>query len=331
MIGSLATAFERDGADVVVRLPEGMHLRYSVSTSPDVEGAEWQEGSGELRVVDNGGALYLHVDLDGERAVVGPRRVAMDGTLNFRDLGGYVGADGRVTRWGRLFRADHLGGLTDADVARLDALGVSRVIDFRSDAEQAEYGTLSNHPRAGHIAVQREPIVEALVEGVTPLERIMRREITSWTAQDMARMYQTMLDNFAPRFGAVVEAVAAQQSGALVFHCTAGKDRTGLAAALVLATVGVAHRDIVADYELTNRYRTARRVADLRPRFEAAGIDIEPLMAFFAPPTEAIEAALDHLDSHYGGAAAYLLTRAGVPEAALGGMAESLLAPVAKP
>jgi protein-tyrosine phosphatase len=257
-----------------------------------------------------------------------PDRVwRLEGAPNFRDLGGYVGVDGRALRWGRLFRSDHLGAVTEADLALLDAVGVRLVIDFRSDAERAEYGSL----RHDGVEVRREPIVEGLVDAITPLERIMRRELTSWTAEDMAALYRAMLDRFALRFGAVVVAAADPANHPLVFHCTAGKDRTGLAAALILRALGVSEADTLDDYELTHRFRTARRVAELRPRFEAAGIDLEPLMAFFAPPRDAMAAALDHVEHRYGGVVAYLTGPAEVAPAALERLAEVMLTPAAKP
>ena len=161
-------------------------------------------------------------------------------------------------------------------------VGVRLVIDFRSDAERAEYGSL----RHDGVEVRREPIVEDMVDQVTPLERIMRRELTSWTAEDMAAlMYRSMLYRFANvvrrrgrRCGR-----RGQPPARLPLH-SAGKDRTGLAAVLILRALGVNVADTLDDYELTHRFRTERRIAELRPRFEAAGIDLEPLMAFFAPP-----------------------------------------------
>jgi protein-tyrosine phosphatase len=328
VIGTLALSFERDGADVVLTLPPGVRARYSVSASPDEPGPTWAEAEGVIRVEHGPGPAYVHlVTADLPAAVVGARRLAMDGTLNFRDLGGYPGEGGRTLRWGRLFRSDHLGAVTEADLALLDAVGVKLVIDFRSDAERAEYGSL-RHPG---VELRREPLVEELVDQVTPLERIMRRELTSWTAEDMAAMYRSMLDRFPLRFGAVVAAAADVGNHPLVFHCTAGKDRTGLAAALILRTLGVSVADTLDDYELTHRVRTERRIAELRPRFAAAGIDLEPLMAFFAPPRAAMVAALDHLEQRHGGVNAYLTGPAEVSEAALSALREGMLTPLQKP
>ncbi len=323
MIGSLAIAFERNSAGTAGRielpLPEGRRLRWSRSSSADDPGEQWQEAEGAFVVdvaeADAAGLHpgYLHLaDLDGTPlGVVGPRLLPFEGTLNFRDVGGYRGLDGRWVRFGRVFRSDHLGALTESDHRLLGSLGVAVVIDFRSDAERSEHGWLA-HPT---IEVRREPIVEQMTEQVTPIERIMRRELTSWTAEDMAAMYRSMLDRFAPRFGAVVRAAAASDVQPLVFHCTAGKDRTGLAAALILRLLGVDRDDVLDDYELTNRYRTERRLAELRPRFDAAGIDLEPLLAFFAPPRASMAGALDHLAEAYGGEATYLRELGGVSDA----------------
>ena len=97
-----------------------------------------------------------------------------------------------------------------------------------------------------------------------------------------------------------------------MFHCAAGKDRTGLVAALLLAALGVSERDILDDYELTNRYRSAWRIAQLRPELAARGVDIDVMTAYFSAPREAMAAALEALVAEHGSLEGYLTGPAGV-------------------
>lgn len=202
------------------------------------------------------------------------RLVALEAVHNFRDLGGYATADGRHTKWRLVFRADGLYRLTAADVVALEPLGLRTVIDLRSAPELDERGTfpVDAHPVVFH----HLPIIDA-----------------TWSRSDrvdydrdedfLIGAYQEMLTVGAPRFAAAFEALAEPDALPAVFHCAAGKDRTGLLAALLLGSLGVSHDDIVDDYALTvegmQRFRVwaARewpewfeRMASMPPAFTAA-------------------------------------------------------------
>lgn len=175
------------------------------------------------------------------------REVALQGAVNFRDAGGYAAASvGRVRRrW--LFRSDALHELTRDDVARVcHELGVRTVIDLRSDWEAAACP-------AGLLAVERGVTTHhmPLVNGTQP-ETNQDRE------PDLATRYARMLRMSAGTIRGIVELVV-NSSAPTVVHCAAGKDRTGVITALLLAAVGVADDDIVADYALSGR--NLRRVA----------------------------------------------------------------------
>ena len=98
------------------------------------------------------------------------------------------------------------------------------------------------------------------------------------------------------------------EPGALpaVFHCSAGKDRTGLSAALLLRLLGVPEEIVLDDYELSTTYRTQRRLVELRPRFEEMGLDIERFVDFLSAPRPVLKAALDQIKQHHGGVEGYL-------------------------
>jgi protein-tyrosine phosphatase len=169
------------------------------------------------------------------------RALTFEGCVNFRDLGGYRTADGLETGWRRLFRADGLHKLTEADRARLVDLGVATVIDLRTVDEAEQRG--------------RFPVAEVPVRFVDlPLFDVLptTEEMPSWReASYVASRYGLMVTDGAPALTGAFDALAAQDSLPAVFHCSAGKDRTGVLSALVLAFLGVPDETIVEDYALS--------------------------------------------------------------------------------
>jgi protein-tyrosine phosphatase len=202
------------------------------------------------------------------------RLVALEAVHNFRDLGGYQTADGRTMKWRTLFRADGLYRLTPADVVALEPLGLRTVIDLRSDTELDERGRfpVDVHPVVFH----HLPIVDATWANLERPEDERDEDFLIWA-------YHEMLSVGAPRFALAFDALAEPDALPAVFHCAAGKDRTGLLAALLLGAMGVSHDDIVADYVLTvegmARFQIwaarewpewAERMATMPPAFHAA-------------------------------------------------------------
>ena len=238
----------------------------------------------------------------------GTRLVPLEGTLNFRDLGGYPAAGG-VTRWGAVYRSDRLNELTDADVAHLGAIGLRTVCDFRYDREVAE--DPSRLPEGARIV--RLAVGAAPGDNPRSLEDLIRAgEITQVTTASMAEGYLSMLERQAGLFGDLIRLVGRDEHHTVVIHCTAGKDRTGLGAALLLGAVGVQHEVIVEDYALTDEYRSARRLAEIGPRIEAQGLDLDDLRVLFTAPPETMAITLDRVNERWGGVEAYLTGPAGV-------------------
>src|SRR5437764_2653237 len=116
----------------------------------------------------------------------------------------------------------------------------------------------------------------------------------------MAAVYERLLEEFASGFGDVITHAANPANHPMVFHCTAGKDRTGLMAMLLLGALGIADDDIVRDYELTTHYRSARRVEILRPQLEAAGVDVEAVLPFLTAQAAVMEATIAALRREHG-------------------------------
>jgi len=254
------------------------------------------------------------------------RLVPLEGSFNFRDLGGYPGRDGRPTRWGRLFRADALHELTSEDIDRLRELGLRTVVDLRTERELSRTGRGPLEPEGvafHHLAVVREG-----VRGDGTSDRAAEGESVAAPApagDDLAERYLWYLDVGHLSLVEALTLLGGDEHYPLVFHCAAGKDRTGVLAALVLEIVGVEREVIVADYVIT-----AERLRFIMDRW-LADPEFAERMAKVPASRLSVEAAtmegfLDQLQVRYGGARSWALA-AGVPADALDRVAELLLEP----
>ncbi|CAN7712703.1 tyrosine-protein phosphatase [Acidovorax sp. LjRoot118] len=244
------------------------------------------------------------------------RSLPMAGATNFRDLGGYAGQGGRTVKWRRIFRSDHLAGLTPADQALLAELGVTRAIDFRGKAEGAAYAYAI--PGVAYHPLVIEPTV---------VQRALELQATgrALTAQDavvlMQDTYRGFVHENAPRFAELFRLLLASDAPT-VFHCTAGKDRTGFAAALILMALGVPRETVMQDYLLTNNlYR--------RPAGMGSHAPEEVLAVLWRVQEEFLDAALHMVDQDYGGVQTYLVDVLGVDAAAQRQLVEQYLQPAA--
>jgi len=233
----------------------------------------------------------------------------LDGTMNLRDLGGWPTTSGSAVAYGQFYRSDRLSDLSPTDLRQLEDRGLTTVIDLRYAAEVHEHPsrlwtTVQHHhqiPMGGQLADQRSFI-----------DRVLAGELDEVTDDDVAVSYIEMLTDHPAEFGQATEAMLA--AGPALFHCTAGKDRTGLLAMLIMSSVGVDDQHILDDFDLSNRYRAARRVEQLRPTFETNGLDIERFVPALSAPVTAMERAMTWISSSHGSAEQYL-GDAGVIEA----------------
>jgi protein tyrosine/serine phosphatase len=224
---------------------------------------------------------------------------ALDGPANFRDLGGYATASGGVTRAGRLYRSDSLSYLSDRDVAALrDELGVRTVIDLRAGHEVEEYG---HGPLAAHVQQLHLPIVDQTRDPPTP-RRLIRR---APKFQQLDEIYAFMLREYAERFGAVLHVIADPGNHPLVFHCAAGKDRTGLVAALVLSLCDVPDDLIVSDFAFTES-RMPEIIARHTARAEEASSDAEVAAQQYGAQAATMHVVLQTLRDEHGSVAGYV-------------------------
>jgi protein-tyrosine phosphatase len=240
----------------------------------------------------------------------------LEGTPNFRDLGGLATVDGRVTRHGVLFRSSALEELSSRDVRLLiDDIGLRTVIDLRSvDDRETPQSLLDTPVRYINLPISRGA-------PTTSLERPMGAD----GRVDMPRIYGMYLETSAR---AISEIISELTSGAIpaVFHCAAGKDRTGVVAAILLTAVGVTRDAVIADFMETEpvladiiAYLQRRPAyADVVLRFPPGTMDVDPkFMSDF----------LDDVERTYGGMSAWLTEHAGVSEESIARLEQLLVEP----
>lgn len=242
--------------------------------------------------------------------------------FNFRDLGGHVTVDGRRVREGAVFRSAHLPEVTDGELAALLDLGIRTVCDLRApDEADAWPGPLST---LDGVRVLRLGKIGGRAVG-DPVETILEYGMTRVTADDVGSFYRLIVDQQPECFGQVIDACARPDHHAVVIHCSHGKDRTGIASALVLAALGVADDALISDYERTNEHWGPAQLARAEPRLAEAGVRIDDVRAFFSAPGEAMVSTLTHLRRRHGSVEAYLTGPAGVPPTTLAALRDALL------
>jgi protein-tyrosine phosphatase len=270
--------------------------------------AELVDGRATLDALPFTGRPYLELAPPGtDPFILAERRLPLEGSDNFRDLGGYRTSDGRRVRWNRVYRSSSLADLTDADLEYLDALGIRLVCDFRSPAEREaapdRLPTL-NPPRV------IQPAIYAI--GVDPQE--MQERILSGDLEglDLAQLLvdanRAFVSEFADRYALMFEHLLEEKNLPAVVHCTGGKDRAGMASALILLALGVPEETVMRDYLLTNHY-THRRIEQSLQMIRVASLwrtDPEQVRILMRVEPRYLQAGLHALRQSHGSVDAYL-------------------------
>ena len=231
------------------------------------------------------------------------RLVELEGATNFRDVGGYRTSDGRTVRTGLVYRSDSLQDLTPGDVRRLLELRLGEVLDLRSVREVETFGAtpLTEHGVERHqVGFFREPLPtpDPAAPGAHSIP-------PSGDHAAVAARYLELLEQAKPALRRAFTEIAEAERHAVVFHCTAGRDRTGLTAALILSVLDVDVETIAADYQLTERYLRfpEHRLAKMRALF---GDRIALAQGTPATPAGVMRLTLSGLAERYGTPIEYL-------------------------
>lgn len=229
------------------------------------------------------------------------RHFPLEGVYNVRDLGDYPTLDGRTTRPGQFLRSDNIGKLSEAAQQKLVEWGLKTIVDLRFETEVA----LFSHCFASHDCVKYVNV------------SLINDEVAANTEyrEHLYEFYILLLEDGKEEFRQVIETLADPQNLPALFHCHAGKDRTGLIAALLLALAKVPAKIIAEDYALTGHYR-APLIKQWRAEVVKEGRDLKRFERDTACDPQTMLASLEYLDRKYGGAEGYL-KEAGVSQARL--------------
>ena len=246
----------------------------------------------------------------------------LEGCFNLRSLGGYSARDTRQVREGCLFRSDELCALTTGDLQVLSNLGIRVVLDLRHDLERSRRPYLL--PPGIEVLERLSPggddgrtIEEAIAEGDLPVP----------DDGYLATMYVDLLSRLAPELRILVERAALARERPLLFHCAVGKDRTGIAAALLLGLLGVPDEVILDEYELTTSQSTPRRLAALRPLLIENHVPEEQIRPLLEARRPVLASTLTHLYAQWGGFEQYATEALGVAPDLPERLREALLVP----
>ncbi|MGB1330629.1 MAG: tyrosine-protein phosphatase [Gammaproteobacteria bacterium] len=224
------------------------------------------------------------------------RLLPMDGSHNTRELGGYKTTDGKTIKWGKLFRSDKLSDISSADQEYLQNLGIKKIVDFRSEQEKAEDpNIIPTGIKYVEMPISVDGAMRSKIEAV--LKGETDRKVESFLIdanREFVTDYTDVYENFLR--GLIDEDVPT------LFHCTAGKDRAGFAAAITLIALGVSKADVINDYMKTNTF-TKERIEEILGQIELMSLyqaDAEILRPLLGVEQIYIETAFKTAEEKYG-------------------------------
>ena len=224
---------------------------------------------------------------------VAPRGVKLNGAINFRDIGGYTTTDGKQVKWGKIYRSADISKLTDADLKVIVDLNIKMVCDLRGEKESelAPDKIPANTKRI---------LLSAGSENVGGANSYMKYMRTPEQGDSMIRSFYTRTDHLGKKYKPMFdELFNLEPDQALLFHCTAGKDRTGVGAALILYSLGVEEASIYKDYEATNEFRKDLNEELIRSLI-SKGLSEPAARSMMAANPEYLKAAFDAIIKQYG-------------------------------
>jgi len=258
----------------------------------------------------------------GRTTVVAERRLPLQQASNFRDIGGYVTRDGRTVRWGKAFRSGAMPLLTEADQALIGGLGLDAVVDLRS-LEERDLTADTIDDRTGATFIANDYSMRTLFAG-----------IQQGGGEDMYKGMEVLL---VPQLRSLYRRIMAQE-GAVLYHCSAGQDRTGIATALLYDFLGVDRETIIRDYHLSTEWRDTRwEMPAIDPK-DHPGNPMLQMMAsmpagqrgkanplFSASGKSHLAQFFVHLDATYGGSEGYMRQKLGFTDDQLARLRAAML------
>jgi len=244
----------------------------------------------------------------GQVADSAKRHVILQGAANFRDLGGYTTKNGHHVKWGEIYRSADISKLTDADLAVLKDRKITYDVDLRGRKESAMAPDRMN-PGTDYI------LCPAGSDNVGDLMKNMANVKGTAGGDSLMISYYIKTDSLAARYKPFFDKLLALPTDqSLVFHCTAGKDRTGIGAALLLYVLGVPYETISKDYEATNYYREGENVKAIKGMSAAMHLDPNVAKSMMQAKKEYLDATFATLKQNYGSIDNFLKNQVGLDD-----------------
>lgn len=266
---------------------------------------------------------------DPAPAIPEDRVVRLDGAQNFREVGGYPAGNGRKMRRGMVWRSARLDALSGEDAKRIEGFGIRTIADLRGAQERAAHPT--------HTAVLKSAAIHAWDTPSMNADQFRAEFFQTDAGPDHALnmvlgLYRSLADHHAVQL-AETFAVIAGGGAPVLIHCTAGKDRTGVAVALLLELIGVDREWILADYALTEHLLDIEKLglaAALGVGLSAAQLerlDARAMHHMFRSDPRYLIAALEHIQTHYGSVPAFAVQRLSMTETMIEDLRSALTEP----
>ena len=224
------------------------------------------------------------------------RLLPMDGAYNTRELGGYKTTDGKSVKWGMLFRSDKLSDISETDQKYLQKLGIKRIVDFRSEGEKTED---PNKIPEGIKYIETPINVDGAMR--SKIEAVLKGETNKDIKSFLVDANKEFVANYTDVYESFLRGLI-DEDGPTLFHCTAGKDRAGFAAAITLIALGVSKENVIKDYMKTNIF-TKDRIDEMIDKIELMSlyqVDAEILRPLIGVERIYIETAFNTAEKEYG-------------------------------
>ncbi len=261
---------------------------------------------------------FLVTAADGRQTRVAERLLPLEGGRNFRDIGGWRAADGRQVKWGKIYRSGVMANLTLADLEYLKKLGILAICDLRNPQER----TSEPNP---FLKTPGPKVVATDYDMSASMAAFMTMKTREDAIQGFADAYVGFLDMLTPHYTDMFARLVANE-GPLAFNCSAGKDRTGMASALILSVLGVPRETVLTDYGLTQVYTPPSYYAKMAQSGASnSSVSAQQMQALSKLPPEVLQVimgsdpevmrrALATVDAKFGGPAALVKARFGMTD-----------------